>query len=147
MFNNFRGSSDSWSSFRTYSYLSEPIFYLTNSVARCPLAGDTGFLGLKILFPSKVKYFDWFCCSNFCLKLSWGVFATYLLMLLKGLKVVGCWFWTSEPPSYLDLTNMLVCVLGWWGIFWEERFWSLIKILPDLQLRLLTLLDCFTNAC
>ena len=92
MFNSLKGSSDSCRSFKTYSYLSDPIFCFTNSVARWPLAGDTGFLGLNILLPSKVKYFDWFCYSNFCLKLSWGVLATCFLIFEKGLWVVGLTF-------------------------------------------------------
>lgn len=56
--NNLSGSSASLRICNTFSYLSFPIFYRTNIVAKCPLAGETGFRGLNILFPSNVKYYD-----------------------------------------------------------------------------------------
>jgi hypothetical protein len=52
------GSSFSDRICNTFSYLSFPSFCRTKIVARCPLAGETGFLGLKIVFPSNVKYRD-----------------------------------------------------------------------------------------
>ena len=58
MSKSLKGSYDSSRIYSTFSYLSLPIFYLTKIVAKWPLAGETGFLGLNILLPSKVKYFD-----------------------------------------------------------------------------------------
>jgi hypothetical protein len=48
MSNNFKGFSELFIIFKIYSYLCFPSFYFKNSVAKWPLAGESGFLGLKM---------------------------------------------------------------------------------------------------
>lgn len=48
MSNNLKGFSELFIIFNIYSYLYFPSFCFKNSVADCPLVGESGFFGLNI---------------------------------------------------------------------------------------------------